>query len=323
MTDIYNNYAEELKEIKPIVALAAKYKLLKPHEERALVVEFDTAKTLIPIIQEAKLDQKDKYYTDLLQHLVKRQNEILTEVVNKNLRLVINIAKSPCYVGNGIALIDLIFYGIEGLIYGFKVKFDPKKECKLSTYLTPWVRQRIGRAIENRSRLVRLPGHILAIISKLKGLYKNYKNKYGVAPTSEMLSVLFKDVYNLNITPERIEELGRMQYVHISLDDNSLTSDDNSGVSMIDYLSDETDNQPETQAESSINKEYVNSLLESLEAQERILITLKFGLIDYRSRSIKECAQTLGLTIKEANALDQSAMIKLSKSANRQKVNLD
>lgn len=322
MTEGSNNFADELREIKGIAQLAAKYKLLKPHEERELVVEYDTAKTLIPLIQEAKLDQKDKYYSDLLQHLVKRQNVILTEVVNKNLRLVINIAKSPCYVGNGIALIDLIFYGIEGLIYGFKVKFDPKRECKLSTYLTPWIRQRIGRAIENRSRLVRLPGHVLAIISKLKGLYKNYKAKHGIAPSSETLSILFKKVYNLDISSERIEELGRMQYAHISLDDSSLTSDDN-GVSMIDYLSDESDNQPEMQTENAINKEYVNSLLDRLEPQERLLMTLLFGLLDYRERSIKECAQTLNLTIKEAQATHQSALIKLKTIAQREKANLD
>ena len=78
------------------------------------------------------------------------------EFINSNLRLVVSIAKR--YQASEMPLLDLIQEGNLGLIHAVE-KFDWRKGFKFSTYATWWIRQAIGRGVDNTSRTVRLPVH--------------------------------------------------------------------------------------------------------------------------------------------------------------------
>src|SRR5438067_13874927 len=82
--------------------------------------------------------------------------EARQRMVEANLRLVISIAKR--YRCRGLSFEDLVQEGIIGLIAAI-VRFDPDRGYRFSTYATHWIRQAIGRAIDNHSRLIRLPSH--------------------------------------------------------------------------------------------------------------------------------------------------------------------
>ena len=80
-----------------------------------------------------------------------------TQFINSNLRLVVSVARK--YQWSGLPLSDLIQEGNLGLIHAVE-KFDWRKGFKFSTYATWWIRQSIGRAIENTAHTVRIPAHV-------------------------------------------------------------------------------------------------------------------------------------------------------------------
>lgn len=76
--------------------------------------------------------------------------------IRANLRLVVSVARRYP-LPPGMDLLDLVQEGNIGLEHAVD-KFDWRKGFKFSTYATFWIRQSIGRALDQKASLIRLPG---------------------------------------------------------------------------------------------------------------------------------------------------------------------
>ena len=104
------------------------------------------------------------------------------KLIESNTRLVVSVAKK--YQHRGLPLEELIQEGNIGLMSAVD-KFDPKKETKFSTHATYWIKQRLGRAIEEQGKHIRIPANAQWELNKLRKFKNNWRVERGREPTSE------------------------------------------------------------------------------------------------------------------------------------------
>ena len=130
-------------------------------------------------------------------------------LVEANMRLVINIAKT--YRNRTIPLEDLIQDGAIGLMQAAE-RFDPDKGFRFSTYATHWVRQAIGRAIDSKSKAIRLPAHVSQTLRKAQKERERVLRETGREPTHEEVAAA------LDMTPHKLHGLLQSNQDTVSLD---------------------------------------------------------------------------------------------------------
>src|SRR5947209_2802561 len=176
-----------------------------------------------------------------LTRLVQAGNQTArSRLIESNMRLVINIAKS--YRNRAIPLEDLIQEGAIGLMQAAE-RFDPDKNFRFSTYATHWIRQSIGRAIDNKSKAIRLPAHISQSLRRIERERSRLVRELGCEPSLDQIAEA------IGLNPKKLLTLMHSSYDLLSLDmrvgDNenstlgSMLRDDNAGDPESTILSDE------------------------------------------------------------------------------------
>jgi RNA polymerase primary sigma factor len=208
--------------------------------------------------------------------------------IRANLRLVVSIARRYPLPA-GMDLLDLVQEGNLGLEHAVD-KFDWRRGFKFSTYATFWIRQAIGRALDQKASLVRIPGDRAA---SLRAALRQ------TGAEGEELDTDNAQLHRLTSPVSLDRPVG---------DDGDATLGDLIAADVVT---------PEVAMLAGVDRELLDELLDTLDGRARYAVEARFGLVDGESKSFREVGEDLGVTAEAARRLVKRAVDDLRDDAAR------
>jgi len=226
--------------------------------------------------------------------------EAMQELVKRNLRFVISVAKK--YQNRGMALTDLIGEGNVGLLTAAR-KFDPDVGVKFISYAVWWIRQSILAAIAKQGRTVRVPLNRTADLSRIIRATELLRQKLVREPTPEEVAE------EVELSLEVVQALMALNTSDVRLD---APLDPGGDRSLIDRFVAGGDGDVEARAMDRFLSEEVRQALDTLPARDARVLRLYFGLDDGQEHTLEEIGAMLGVTRERVRQLRDRALKRLS-----------
>jgi RNA polymerase primary sigma factor len=225
-------------------------------------------------------------------------SEAKNELVTRNLRLVVNLAKH--YIGRGLSFLDLIQEGNIGLMKSID-KFDYKMGFKFSTYATWWIRQGITRALIDQTKTIRVPVHMMEFYNKVSRASRELTQQLGREPSKEEIAK------RLEVSTRKIEEVFRAIQDPIAL--QTPVGDEDSKLE--DFISDKDSPSPYSNTERNNVTEHILKVLNTLTPREEKIIRMRFGIGFDKDHTLEEVGRYFSITRERVRQIESKALIKL------------
>ena len=221
------------------------------------------------------------------------------QMIKANLRLVVKIARD--YEGLGLPLLDLISEGNIGLMKGVE-RFQPAKGAKLSTYAAWWIKQSIKRALANQSKTIRLPLHAEQKMAHVR------KAELRLRETLERVATDEEVAEDVDLNPRRIRQYREASRAMVCLD-SPVSGDDPTPIS--DIVADENAAAPSDELVKDNDNHLIQEVLATLNAREKKILMMRFGLDDGRSKTLEEISERFDITRERIRQLQEQALEKM------------
>lgn len=282
----------------------------KPQEDLKTAIADDSVKIYLQQIGKIPLLNSEQEL-EIAKEIKETNSDAAKEkLVNANLRLVVSIAKK--YIGRGLSFLDLIQEGNLGLMKAAE-KFDYTKGYKFSTYATWWIQQAITRGIADKSRMIRLPVHMIETLGKIKKATIDLTTDLGRAPSKDEIA------QKIGIAPGKLSVLIRSAQSTISIETPANQKDDASKIA--DFIVDESNMTPDNKVAQENMLSDIRRMLDQLNQKEKDVLIMRYGLdSDGVKKTLDEIGTTYGVSRERIRQIENRAISKLKKICRNQNI---
>jgi RNA polymerase primary sigma factor len=220
-------------------------------------------------------------------------------IVECNMRLVVSIAKA--YRNCGIPLEDLVQEGAIGLMTAAD-RYDHTRGYRFSTYATQWIRQAIGRAVDNKSKSIRIPAHVSESLRKMEKIRESLRRELGTEPSNDQLATACE------FPLRKVLALQRTIQDPLSLE---MPVGDEDSTTLGALLRDDDAADPQESILRTERKEQIQHLLDLLDSREQTIMRYRYGLDGDGAHPLQQIGETLNLSRERVRQIEAQAMRKL------------
>lgn len=228
--------------------------------------------------------------------------EARKKLIESNLRLVVSIAKK--YILPDLPFLDLIQEGNLGLMKAVN-KYDVAKGFRLSTYATWWIRQSIGRFIIEKTKLIRMPVHIVETLRKIK-ILETEGLKKGIQITDEEIAE------KLNMKLDKVIYCKKVSNNVSEFTSLDLPVGEEADSTLKDFVPDKLNIENDVIDEIQYDK-LIEVMKIILTPREEIVLNKRFGLETGTAKTLEELGIELNVTRERVRQIEAKALIKLRK----------
>lgn len=267
----------------------------------------DSVRLYLKQISKVPLLEKEEELA-LGKRIAEGDETAVNQLVEANLRLVVSIAKK--YHCKNLSFLDLVQEGNLGLIKAAN-KYDYTKGYKFSTCATWWIKQAIGRAIEDTGRTIRLPANMVERANKVSSTRVRLLQSSGKEPTVEEIAVEAK------LTIAQVQDIFDHYKDTLSLDFKIGNDSGDDETTIGEIIEDDIFESPVQAVLREENKEIINIVLDTLTEKEKTVISMRFGLNGYEPSTLEQIGEHYGLTKARIGQIETRALSKLRNPARK------
>ena len=315
----YCNQQQELFSQFDVAHMAEQNKIKMDEKNDLESLENDEEDLSFDSIQEASsVDDLKTYINDMKKYPLltkEEERELLVRcscgdkeardrLIQSNLRLVVSIAKK--FVNRGLDFLDLIQEGNLGLMKAVD-KFDISFDNCFSTYASSWITQFIMRGLQDKSRTIRIPVHILEDVSRFNRYVDLYQKQYSHLPSAEEICS------SLGISVNKVLEIQKVLDINVISTDN-FVSPDNKIDTLESFIKDESEDVEKKVMDPMISEILMEMLEEKLTPKQLDVLKRRYGFVDEEVESLQSIATDYGVTRERIRQIETDGIMRLRKS---------
>ena len=235
----------------------------------------------------------------------KLKDEAIETMLLSNLRLVVSVAKKYNSV-NQTPLLDLIQEGNIGLLKAIN-KFNWRLGFRFSTYAMWWIKQCILKALNEHTRIIRIPTHMSELAKNVSRVRGECVSNNGYEPSIEEIAEM------LGIDSDQVYKVYYVAQGTISLDTPTSTKSSSDDMTLADLIEDIDAVNPFQLLEAADKNVAVREILSELSPKEERVIRMRFGIGTNEESTLEDIGNKLGVTRERIRQIETKALLKLKK----------